>query len=72
MATLQRIDCSVLCPRLTPVLTSLDILHVVGRVEANPAILPPLAPALLILVLQLFKLVPCNIICVIDCNIVVT
>ena len=56
MATLQRIDCSILCPRLTPHFTSLDILHVVGRVETNPAILPSLAPALLILILELLEL----------------
>ena len=46
-------DCSVLCPCLTQ---SLDILHVVGRIETHPAILPSLAPPLLILVLQLLEL----------------
>ena len=55
MATLQRRDCSVLCPRLT-CHSSLDILHVVSRIETNPAILPSLAPALLILILELLEL----------------
>ena len=34
----------------------LDILHIVSRIETNPAVLPSLAPALLILVLQLLEL----------------
>ena len=55
-----------------PQVWPLDSLHVVGGIEAHASVLPSLAPALLILVLQLFKLVPCNIICVIDCNNVVT
>ena len=55
-----------------PQVWPLDSLHVVGGVEAHAPVLPSLAPALLILILQLFKLIPCNIICVIDCNIVVT
>ena len=35
-------------------------LHVVGRVEPHPAVLPPLTPALLVFVLQLLQLVPCK------------
>ena len=35
-------------------------LYVVGRVEADFAAFAALAPALLVLVLKLFELVPCN------------
>ena len=54
--------CPVLCPRLTghSPLSSLDILHVVSRIETNPAVLPSLAPALLILVLELLELLAWN------------
>ena len=38
----------------------LDGLHVVGGVEAHSTVLPSLAPALLVLILQLLKLVSCN------------
>ena len=41
---------------------SLGSLHVVSGVEAHAPILPPLAPALLILILELLKFVPCNMI----------
>ena len=51
MATLQGLLYLLSC--LTS--QSLDILHVVGRIETHPAILPSLAPPLLILVLQLLK-----------------
>jgi hypothetical protein len=37
-----------------------DDFNVVGRVEADPAILPAFAPALLVLVLQLFEGVAWN------------
>ena len=45
---------------LVSLVTSLDILHVVSRIETNPAILPSLAPALLILILELLKLLAWN------------
>ena len=41
---------------LVSLVTPLDILHVVSRVETHPTILPSLAPALLVLVLQLLEL----------------
>ena len=37
-----------------------DGLHIVGRVEPHPTVLPALTPALLVLVLQLLQLVPCK------------
>ncbi len=48
---------------LIPPVWPLDSLNVVGGIETHAPVLPPLAPALLILVLQLLKLVPCNINC---------
>ena len=48
---------------LVPAVWPLDSLHVVGGIETHAPVLSPLAPALLILVLQLLKLVPCNINC---------
>ena len=39
----------------------LDVLHVVGGVEPHPPVLAALAPALLVLVLKLLKLLACNI-----------
>ena len=47
----------------------LDSLHVVGGVEAHAPVLPPFAPALLVLILQLLKLVSCNILTLLSCNI---
>ena len=41
---------------LVSLVTPLDILHVVSRVETHPTILPSLTPALLVLVLQLLEL----------------
>ena len=39
----------------------LDVLHVVGGVEPHPPVLAALAPALLVLVLKLLKLLAWNI-----------
>ena len=62
MATLQRLlyPLSSCHWSSLPHLPSLDILHVVSRIETHPAVLPSLAPALLILVLELLELLACN------------
>ena len=40
----------------TETLSDLDSLHVVGRVKSHPTVLASLAPALLVLILQLLEL----------------